>query len=205
MGGRLERWADTTARRIVATAGTLAAWGSVVVLGTYGTFPGSDLAEGSSGHVSLGLGGAAAVPLEFSGLVPGGAVTQAVTLVNDGNVELSAVVLSAVVVESSLLDSDPNDGLQLRVESCSLPWTPEWSCAGERRLSVAPGPVVRRVELRDPMSGATGSDHLAVTVTLPSTAGSEFSGLRSELVLTFTGVQGSAGGRPGDQGPVTNR
>jgi hypothetical protein len=99
-------------------------------------------------------------------------------------------VLSTVVVETSLLDSDPWNGLQLRVESCSVAWTPEWTCAGERELSVVPGPVVRRAQLRHPASRtAGGSDHLAVTVALPATAGNQFHGLRSELVLTFTGVQ----------------
>ena len=192
MGGRVGWRAGTTAHKVAATAGTVAAWAAVTALGTWGTFPGSSLAAaGTPGQVSLGLDGPAGVPLEFSGLLPGGAVTRAVTLVNDGDA-LSAVVLSTVVVETSLLDSDPGNGLQLRVESCSVAWTPEWTCAGERSLSVAPGPVVRHAELREPSSRATGaSDHLAVTVTLPVTAGEEFSGLRSELLVTFTGVQRS--------------
>jgi hypothetical protein len=185
--------AGTTARTIAATVGTVAAWAAVTALGTWGTFPGSGLAEaGTAGEVSLGVDGAAGAPLEFSGLVPGGAVTQAVTLVNGGDAELSAIVLSTLVVETSLLDSDPTDGLQLRVDSCSVAWTPEWTCAGERQLSVAPGPVVRRAELRDSATrAAAGTDHLAVTVTLPATAGSQFQGLRSELILTFTGVRRS--------------
>lgn len=182
----------TTARKVTATVATVAAWTAVTGLGTYGTFPAGSLASASTGHVSLGLDGAtglAAVPLEFSGLVPGGAVTQGVTLVNDGEADLSAVVLSTVVVESSLLDTDPTHGLQLGVESCSVAWTSGWTCAGERGVSVDPGPAVRHSELRAPASRSTGGrDHLAVTVSLPVTAGNEFNGLRSALVLTFTGV-----------------
>jgi hypothetical protein len=190
VGGQAGWRAGTTAPKVAATVGTVAAWAAVTALGTWGTFPGSSLAAaGSPGQVSLEVDGPAGVPLEFSGLLPGGAVTQAVTLVNDGGA-LSAVVLSTVVVETSLLDSDPTDGLQLRVESCSVAWTPEWTCAGERALSAASGPVVRQAELREPASRTGGgTDHLAVTVTLPATAGSQFQGLRSELVLTFTGVQ----------------
>jgi hypothetical protein len=183
-----------TARRITATVATVAAWTAVAGIGTYGTFPGSTQSLASQrGHVSLALAGSAGsteVPLEFSGLVPGGAVTQAVTLVNDGRADLSAVTVSTVIVESSLLDTDPTDGLQLAVDSCSVAWTPEWTCPGEWGLLVAPGPVRRRTELQEPASRAAGArDHLAVTVTLPETAGNEFNGLRSELVLTFTGLQ----------------
>ncbi len=182
-----------TARRIIATVATVAAWTAVAGLGTYGTFPSSTpglLAP--QGNVSIALGdaaGPAEVPLEFSGLVPGGAVTQAVTLVNDGRANLSAVTVSTEVVTSSLLDTDRVHGLQLGVDSCSVAWTPEWTCPGESEHSVATGPVRRTAELAGPASRAAGArDHLAVTVTLPASAGNEFSGLRSDLVLTFTGV-----------------
>ena len=37
-------------------------------------------------------------------------------------------------------------------------------------------------------SAAGARHHLAVTAALPASAGNEFDGLRSELVLTFTGV-----------------
>jgi hypothetical protein len=130
------------------------------------------------------------VPLECSGLVPGGAVTWAVTLVNDGRADLSAVTVSTEVVRSSLLDNDPVDGLQLSVESCGTAWTPDWACPRERTVVVPSGPVRRETELRAPAGRVPGARaHLAVTVTLPARAGNEFTGLRSELVLTFTGVQ----------------
>ena len=182
-----------TARRITATVATLAAWTAVAGIGTYGTFPASTpglLAP--QGNVSVALDAAAGsveVPLEFSGLVPGGAVTRAVTLVNDGGADLSTVTVSTVVVRSSLLDTDPVHGLQLSIDSCATAWTPDRVCPGERAVVVAPGPVRRAAELRTPASRAAGArDHLAVTVALPASAGNEFNGLRSELVLTFTGV-----------------
>jgi spore coat-associated protein N len=194
VGERLARWAGATARKIAATTATVAAWGSVVVLGSHSTFPGSDLTiVGGGGDVSLGLGGPTArvgVPLEFSGLVPGGAVTQAVALVNDGDADLATVTLVTDALESSPLDTDRVNGLQLSVAACSVPWTSEWTCPGEQALLLGPGPVMRRAQLREPASRVAGAtDHLAVTVALPGTAGSELSGLHSELVLTFTGVQ----------------
>ena len=186
-----------TARRITATATTVAAWTAVAGIGTYGTFPASTQSLiAPQGSVSLGLdhpAGFVEVPLEFSGLVPGGAVTRAITLVNDGRADLSAVTVATVVVRSSLLDTDPVHGLQLSVGSCSMAWTPDGTCPGEWKLLAAPGPVGRGTELREPASRAAGArDHLAVTVALPETAGNEFNGLRSELVLTFTGVQRAA-------------
>ena len=176
---------------------TVVAWAAVAGIGTYGTFPGTTLGlSAPQGKVALALAGAARaveVPLEFSGLVPGGAVTRAVTLVDDRPTDLSAVTVSTVVVRSSLLDTDPVDGLQLSVDSCSVVWTADWACPGQRALLVPPGPVHRGTELLAPAPGAAGArEHLAVTVALPASAGNEFTGLRSELVLTVTGVQGAA-------------
>lgn len=183
-----------TAHRITATVATVVAWSAVAGIGTYGTFPGSTESRSArQGDVSLALDDPARsrqVPLDFSGLVPGGAITQAITLVNDGRADLSAVTVSTVIVESSLLDTDPLHGLQLSVGSCSVAWTPDGVCPGEQELLVAPGPVRRETELAGPASRTAGArDHLAVTVALPGTAGNEFNGLRSRLVLTFTGVQ----------------
>jgi hypothetical protein len=130
------------------------------------------------------------VPLDFAGLVPGGTLTRPITLVNDGTADLSSVSLTTVATASSLLDTDPSDGLQLSVGSCSVAWTADGICAGEQKAQLAPGPTIRTALLRDPASRSAGrTDHLAVTVALPESAGNEFNGLRSAVVLTFTAVQ----------------
>jgi hypothetical protein len=192
--GRTARCADAPARvrataaRVTATVATVAAWIVVVGLGTYGRFE-DDLAAPELGTSSLALavpGTLASVPLEFAGLLPGTSVTRPVTLTNDGSAGFSSVVLTSVATTSSRLDTDPVHGLQLSVASCSAPWTPDLGCAGEA-AQVAPGPLVRTTPLTDPSARTPGrTDHLAVTVSLPRTAGSEFSGLNSAVVLTFT-------------------
>jgi hypothetical protein len=97
---------------------------------------------------------------------------------------------------SSRLDTDPVEGLQLTLQGCPVPWTAGSVCAGNRRVLLAGGPVVRQAPLRDPASlEPGGTDHLAVTVTLPGTAGNEFAGQRSAVGLTFTAVQRTGGAR----------
>jgi hypothetical protein len=79
------------------------------------------------------------------------------------------------------------------VRSCSVPWSSASSCDGDERTVVAAGPVIRQAPLDRPASlAAGGADHLALTVSLPESAGNEFAGRSSALQFTFTAVQ-----RPG--------
>jgi hypothetical protein len=78
-------------------------------------------------------------------------------------------------------------GLQLSVQSCSVAWSATTTCAGDVRTVLASGPVLRSGDLAAPRSPAAGAtDHLAVTVTLPSSAGDAFRAQASELHLVFT-------------------
>ncbi len=182
--------------RIAQSVGVLAAWAAVVGMGTFGTFgdPGSSLRAGLDDQPPTGAIRASSIgqslPMSFGGLVPGASTTRQVTLVNDGDRDLASIVLRTVATTSSLLDADRSRGLQMTVESCSIPWSGDSGCAGDRRTVVPAGPVVRAMPLTGPASlTANRSDHLAVTVTLPGSAGKEFQGQRSALTLTFTAVQ----------------
>jgi hypothetical protein len=75
--------------------------------------------------------------------------------VNDGDVPLSSVTLTAVAGASSRLDTDPR-GLRLTVQACSVAWTADTVCAGQQRTVLPPGPVVRQASLPDPASLAPG-------------------------------------------------
>jgi hypothetical protein len=185
--------------KIAATLGVLAAGGAVVGLGTVGAFTDSTTPVDTAvdgGVVSIDLGGPSrlgTVPLAFGGVVPGGSTTRTVSLVNDGSSDLASVTMTAVATVSSVLDTDPARGLQMSVRSCSVPWSPDAACAGDQHTLLAPGPVIRQAALDRPASlAAGGTDHLALTVSLPETAGNEFAGRSSALEFTFTAVQ-----RPG--------
>ena len=186
----------STAARVVGSLGVVAAAAAVAGLGVFGTFTDSTTPAAVSidnGTVSVDLtaaGGGASVPLQFGSILPGSSVTQAVDLVNDGTSALSSVSLATTATTSSLLDSDATNGLQLSVQSCSVDWSATATCAGDLRTVLTSGPVVRTSALTAPLSLAAGvTDHLAVTVTLPSAAGDAFRAQASDLQMVFTAVQ----------------
>jgi hypothetical protein len=181
----------STGRKVTASLGLVAAWAGLTGLGTFGTLTDKTTpvnAPVDSGTVSLRASTADA-PLPVSGLLPGEQVSRTVDLTNDGDVPLSSVALVSVATRSSRLDT-ADGGLQMTVRSCPVPWDGDSVCAGEQRVLLPAGPVVRTAVLDDPASLVPGgTDHLAVTVSLPPDAESDLAGQRSAVDLTFTVVQ----------------
>lgn len=182
--------------KLIGSVGVIGAAAAVAGLGAFGGFTDSTTPAPvsiDSGVVSIALSaadGSATLPLEFAGVVPGASVTRAVDLVNDGDSALASVRLATVATQSSVLDTDVVNGLQMFVRSCSVAWTTDFTCTGAVRTLLTPGPVVRESDLTDPASlTAQVTDHLAVTVALPDTAGDEFKQQSSTLSLTFTATQ----------------
>jgi hypothetical protein len=176
----------------VAVAVTAAALAGT---GTFGTFSSTATAAPVSvqdGTVVIRVAagdGSAAVPLGYS-LTPGSASTQLLDLVNDGSADLASVTLASVATTSSILDTDAVNGLQMSVQSCSVRWAADLTCTGSQRTVLASGPVVRTASLSAPGSLAAGAtDHLAVTMALPASAGDAFRSQTSRLSLVFTAVQ----------------
>ena len=186
----------STAARVAGSLGVVVAAAAVAGLGVFGTFTDSTTPAAVSidnGVVSVALaaaGGGASVPLQFGSLLPGSSVTKAIDLVNDGTSALSSVSLATKATKSSLLDTDATKGLQMSVQSCSVAWSAADTCTGDLRTVLTSGPVVRTSALTAPLSLAAGrTDHLAVTVTLPSSADDSFAAQASDLELVFTAVQ----------------
>ena len=190
-----------TMAKVLGSVGVVGAAAAVAGLGTFGAFTDSTSPAPvsiQSGIVSIALSaadGTATVPIDFGGVVPGGSVTKAMNLVNDGNSALASVRLATVATKSSVLDTDTANGLQMSVQSCSVAWTDD-TCSGAVRTVLASGPVVRDAQLANPASlVAKATDHLAVTLTLPATAGDAFKQQTSGLALTFTATQRDGAGR----------
>jgi predicted ribosomally synthesized peptide with SipW-like signal peptide len=182
--------------KVMGSVGIVGAAAAVAGLGTFGAFTDSTEpapASIQSGIVSIDLAagdGTATVPLAFDGVVPGASVTRALNLANDGDSDLSAVRLTTVATESSVLDTDAVHGLQMTVLSCPVAWTSDFTCAVPATELLAPGPVIDDAELSDPASLTAGAtDHLAVTLSLPASAGDAFKDQSSALALTFTATQ----------------
>jgi hypothetical protein len=201
----------TTTRRhsAVKIVGAISAVGAAVAvagLGTFGGFTDTTSPVGTkvdTGVLSIDVsapGGSTALPFGGGLLLAGDARTHLIDLVNDGTTALGSVTLKSWATSSSILDSDPVNGLQLTVESCSVSWVDtgsDFSCSGAERSFYA-GPIVAT---NQPLAGAAslvagGTDHLLLTATLPASAtGDAFEGAESGLNFMFTGAQRSGGAR----------
>ena len=185
-----------TVAKLMGSVGVLGAAAAVAGMGTFGAFTDSTTPAAvsiDSGVVSIALSaadGTASVPLSFAGVVPGASVTRPIDLVNDGTSALASVDLRTTASTSSVLDTDTVNGLQMSVQSCSVAWAADGTCAGAVRTLQTSGPVIRQTTLTAPASlVAQATDHLAVTLQLPASAGDAFKQQTSELSLTFTATQ----------------
>ena len=188
-----------TAARLVATLGVLGATAAIASLGTFGTF--SDTTAPVDTAVNTGVlsidvaeAGAGLVPFAGGLMLPGDSRAFPVDLVNSGNTALSSVTLGSWATASSVLDSDPVNGLQLKVDSCSQAWTDTgsgYSCSGTRKAFYSGPMLVDDQALTGSASLAAGAvDHLLLTASLPSTASTDaYEGATSSLSFVFTGVQ----------------
>ena len=191
-------------KRLVASFAVLGAAASLAGLGTFATFTSSTSASQSiqSGTVSITLGAtgpANRLTIGASNVVPGDTIERAVDLVNNGTASadnLSSIQLTTTASPSSLLDTDAANGLQMVIDECSVPWTEAgppytYTCSGTTSSVLASRAVIgANIALANLTSLTTGStDHLRVTLTLPSAAGNTLQGLSSSISYTFVGTQ----------------
>lgn len=191
----------STGTRVAASVAIALTAAALTGTGTFGTFSSTATAaplavQDGTVVVRVAAGdGSAAVPLGYS-LDPGSSSTQLLDLVNGGSADLASITLATVATASSILDTNSTDGLQMGVQSCSVPWAADQTCAGVLRTVLASGPVIRTAALSAPLSLAAGAtDHLAVTMALPTSAGDAFTSQSSTLSLVFTAVQRTGGSR----------
>jgi spore coat-associated protein N len=126
------------------------------------------------------------------GLVPGQAVERTFPISNRSDDDFGSVTLRTVATSTSLLDSDPVNGLQLSIDACSVPWQRRldnsYSCPGRELVVLAPRAVIGDVALNGLSATRPGGrDHLRLTMSLPGSADNRFQGQRSQIRFTFTG------------------
>jgi hypothetical protein len=109
------------------------------------------------------------------------------------------VTLTTTASPSSLLDTDTTNGLQMVIDKCSQAWTESgppytYTCGGTTSSVLASRPVIGSnlslSNLGSTTAGAT--DHLRVTLTLPSGAGNTLQNQSSTISYAFTGTQRAA-------------
>jgi predicted ribosomally synthesized peptide with SipW-like signal peptide len=197
--------ARPTVHKLLATVAVLGAATSIAGLGTYATWT-STTSENhtiSSGTVTIALGatGAASNRLNVgaSALAPGDTVQRSVDLTNSGSIDLSGVTLTTTASPSSLLDTDATNGLQMVVDKCSVAWTEAgppytYTCSGTGSSVLASRAVIgSNLSLSNLVATTPGqTDHLRVTLTLPSGAPTTLQNQSSTITYAFTGTQRTA-------------
>lgn len=189
-----------TRRKVALSVATLAVSAAVTVTGTYAAFT----ASASRGHqvttgvplLSFGTVGTSAnrLGVDATNLGPGDLVYRAFDLTNSGTTRFTALTVSTDVTTSSLLDTDPVNGLKGQLESCSTAWTESgtspaltYTCSGTRAPVLAARPVamssVPLTALQSLRPG--GVDHLLLTETLPVTADNRFINQMTALTYVF--------------------
>jgi spore coat-associated protein N len=202
-----------TLKRLIGSFAVVGVAAAMAGLGTFATFTSSTTASHtiSSGTVSIALGATGAstnrLTVGASNVVPGDTIQRAVDLINNGGASsdnLSSIVLTTTASPSSLLDTEATNGLQMVIEKCSVAWTEAgtapaytYTCSGTTSTVLASRAVIgASMPLSGLASLTTGStDHLRVTVTLPTAAPNTMQGLTSTISYNFVGTQRVAGSK----------
>jgi hypothetical protein len=151
--------------------------------------------------ISLGSTGAASNRLNISAasIAPGDTIKRSVDLTNpSGNLDLAAITVTTTASPTSLLDTDATNGLQMQIDRCSQAWTEAgvspaftYSCGGTTAAVFASARVIQTGAALSNLSAVTNNntDHLLITLTMPSGAGTTFQGQTSTVTYSFTGTQ----------------
>jgi spore coat-associated protein N len=195
----------TTAKKVLLSVAALAAAAGLAGVGTYASFTDSASVDQqiSTGTLSVDLGatGTAANRLDIAAtaVAPGDTMQRAVDVTSGGSIDLGSVSLTTAptVGNSSILDTDTTDGLQMAIDRCSVAWTEAgaapaytYTCGGVTSVVLASTPVVgTNVALANMLLASGSANSLRVTLSLPTTADNTFQNVSSTIRYTFTGTQ----------------
>jgi hypothetical protein len=198
----------TTTRKLLLSLALMASAASIAGLGTYATFTSSTPAVShtiSTGTVAISLGATGAstnrLNIGASGIAPGDTIQRSVDLSSSASsLALASITLTTSASPSSALDTDGTNGLQMVIDKCSLAWVESatqpytYTCAGTVSTVLASRAVIGSAMALSNLSATTpgSTDHLRVTLTLPSATGNTFQGLSSTISYVFTGTQRAA-------------
>jgi spore coat-associated protein N len=194
----------TTTQKILVSLVLLSLGVTVAGFGAFATFTSSASVTHSVSSdtltIALGATGASTnrLNVDATGIVPGDTIQRSVDLVNAGSADLASITLTTTASPSSLLNTDATDGLQMKIDRCSVAWTEggtapayTYTCSGSTSTVLASRAVIGTNLALSNLTATTAgvTDHLRVTLSFPSTAGNTFQGLTSTITYTFTGVQ----------------
>jgi len=200
-------------RKLLLSVGAVGLTAGIAGLGTFATFTDSDTSSHniSSGTVNINLGAVGVdnrLSVGATGLVPGDSLQRRVKLTNAGNQNLASVTLTTTAGTSSLLDTDPSNGLQMKLETCggtlgwaesASPYTYKCNITAGDNLGIRTTVLARRAVIGSTLAlssmsslTAGATDDMVLTVDLPSTTGNTFQGLTSTITYVFNAIQRAA-------------
>ena len=195
----------STAVKVLASVVLVGGAASVAGLGTFGAFTSTTSATEQVGTGKVVLSTAASargLDVAATNLVPGDTVERTVTLTRSSDTEaFGSVKLTTAGSTSNLLTTDTTNGLQLKVDQCSVAWTKPansnvLTCSGTTTPVVAQravvGSAVDLAAATTALNGAGAASNLRVTVSLPTTADNTFQGLANTISFTFDATQRAA-------------
>jgi predicted ribosomally synthesized peptide with SipW-like signal peptide len=193
------RWNRFPARKLLLSIAVLGSAASIAGLGTFATFTSSTSASHTIASGTLSL----TAPVNRLGtgaslIAAGDTMQRAIDLSYSGTISFGSATLTTSATSSSLLDTDATNGLQIAIDKCSQAWTESgppytYTCGGSTSSVLASRALIgSSIALSNLTLTAGSTDHLRVTVTLPSSADNTLQNKSSTIDYTFTGVQRNA-------------
>lgn len=190
------RRALTSSRKLLFSLAVVGAAASIASLGTFATFTNSTSASHTIATGTLSL----TAPFSRLGtgataVAPGDTMQRAIDLSYSGTISFASATLTTSASPSSALDTDGTNGLQMAIDKCSQAWTEAgppytYTCGGSTSTVLASRALIGSGMALSNLTLTAGStDHLRVTVSLPSSADNTFQNLSSTISYTFTGTQ----------------
>ncbi len=188
---------------------------SLMSFGAFSTFTGTADTSASNPITTTctmtlaGIGTNAAnnrLTLGASNIVPGDTMQRTVNAKNSGSSCLNATTPIRLTsratgclgtCQSSLLNTDTTNGLQMAIDKCSVAWTEAgvapaytYTCGGTTTSVLASVPVIQTAVTLNNIVGTSGTDNfLRVTLSFPVGAGNTFQNLTSQIEYELAAQQ----------------
>ena len=208
---RKPRLSILLSKKVLLSMAAVGTAGAMAGLGTFAAFTSTTSAShtASSGTIIINVGNGSSTANDFSvssgTLVPGDTVQRAIDLISTSSTgDIGAITLTSTATTSSLLDTpSTTDSLHMQIDNCSSPWSKTgtapafvYTCDGPATTSVvlASRAVLASAAALGNLSivgGPAGTDHLLLTLTLPSGAGNTYQTQSSTILYTFNATQRS--------------
>jgi predicted ribosomally synthesized peptide with SipW-like signal peptide len=186
----------SAAVKVLASAALVGGAASVAGLGTFGAFTSTTSASQDVATGKVVLSSTSTFGTPVTNMVPGDTIARTVTLTRSTETEaFGSVKITTAGTSSNLLTTDATNGLQMKVEECSVAWANN-SCSGSTTTVIAQRAVVGATDIPAStlanLNGSGKTANLKVTLSLPTSADNTFQGLSNTINFTFDATQRAA-------------